>query len=67
MVSQAWGWIAVVPCLLHFGLAANKYIEDANRFPGWKGELLQDKTGQPKMPDLSESALKGDIGVRLLF
>lgn len=38
-------WIVCVPFLLTAVLAIDKYIQDADRFPGWKGELP--KAGQP--------------------
>lgn len=56
MVSRAWGWIVLAPFLFQFGLAAGKYIEDADRFPGWKGELPHDKARQPGQPDSVELA-----------
>ena len=46
----------VAPLFLHLVLAAEKYIEDADRFPGWKGELPHIKHGQPGEPDSVELA-----------
>ncbi|KAL3132857.1 hypothetical protein ABBQ38_006782 [Trebouxia sp. C0009 RCD-2024] len=56
MVCKAWGWMVLAPFLLHLGWAAEKYIEDADRFPGWKGELPHDKTSQPGQPKVVELA-----------
>ena len=38
-------WLLLAPVLLHTVMALDKYIQDADRFPGWKGELP--KAGQP--------------------
>lgn len=48
--------MVLAPFLLHLGWAAEKYIEDADRFPGWKGELPHDKTSQPGQPKVVELA-----------
>lgn len=56
MVSKACRWTVVVPLFLHLALAADKYIEDTDRFPGWKGELPHMKHGQPGEPDSVELA-----------
>lgn len=66
MVSTARGWTALAPLLLHLCLAANKYIEDADRFPGWKGELPHVKIGQPGKPDTVELAFGEHGKVSLL-
>ena len=56
MRSTASTLVLLAPFLLHMGLAADKYIEDADRFPGWKGELPHMKHGQPGQPDSVELA-----------
>lgn len=38
-------WILLAPIVLTGVLALDKYIQDTERFPGWKGELP--KAGQP--------------------
>ncbi len=64
MVSKTCSWILVAPVLLHFALAADKYIQDSDRFPGWKGELPHMKHGQPGEPDTVELAFgeHGKVG-----
>lgn len=64
MVSKTCSWIVVAPVLLHFALAADKYIQDSDRFPGWKGELPHMKHGQPGEPDTVELAFgeHGKVG-----
>ena len=54
----------VAPFLLHLVLAADKYIQNADRFPGWKGELPHMKHGQPGEPDSVELAFgeHGKVG-----
>ena len=52
--------------LLHLKSAADKYVEDADRFPGWKGELRHVKTGQPGEPNILEPAFGEHGKVRLL-
>lgn len=67
MLATARGWIVLAPLLLHLCLAADKYIEDADRFPGWKGELPHAKTGQPGEPDTVELAFGEHGKVRSLL
>jgi hypothetical protein len=64
MVSKTCSWILVAPLLLHFASAADKYIQDSDRFPGWKGELPHIKHGQPGEPDTVELAFgeHGKVG-----
>ena len=64
MVSKTCSWVLVAPVLLHFALAADKYIQDSDRFPGWKGELPHMKHGQPGEPDTVELAFgeHGKVG-----
>ena len=64
MVSKTCSWVLVAPLLLHFALAADKYIQDSDRFPGWKGELPHIKHGQAGEPDTVELAFgeHGKVG-----
>ena len=59
--------MVLAPLVLHLSLAADKYIEDADRFPGWKGELPHVKTGQPGEPDTVELAFGEHGKVGMLF
>lgn len=45
MLGSKASWVILAPVLLHTVVALDKYIQDADRFPGWKGELP--KAGQP--------------------
>ena len=45
MPRGSGSWLVCVPFLLTAVLGIDKYIQDADRFPGWKGELP--KAGQP--------------------
>lgn len=45
MTRNSCSWLLVAPFLLSSVLAIDKYIQDSDRFPGWKGELP--KAGQP--------------------
>ena len=56
--------MVLAPLFLHLGLAA-EYIEDTDRFPGWKGELPRVKNGQPGEPDSSKLAFGEHGKVRL--
>ena len=56
----------LAPLFLYLGVAADKYIEDADRFPGWKGELPHMKHGQPGEPDSVELAFGEHGKVSLL-
>lgn len=45
MKRNSCGWLLLAPYMLTAVLAIDKYIQDTDRFPGWKGELP--KAGQP--------------------
>ena len=54
MSSKKSSWVLVASLLVQLVTAADKYIEDSDRFPGWKGELPHMKHGQPGEPDSVE-------------
>lgn len=54
MSSKKCSWVLVASLLVQLVTAADKYIEDSDRFPGWKGELPHMKHGQPGEPDSVE-------------